>query len=875
MTLVAPSSFWSVLPRLKRLFVVTAGIALGCLYPVSGWSAHGASALDVGVLKGKRLLDVLNQLNQHHYNIVFSSSQITADMIVGEIVQPQQGEALVRALLAQFHLGVKVGPKGSLIVVKKPRHALYFDLGGNVLDNANEPVFQAKITVRSTSSDNPTSKHSVSDKQGRFAISDLPYGRYHLSVQAQGLSEYQSDIEYRPGVSQPEQVDITLSPLPIESITITTNQYDISYAQSNDQMFMQQQDIERLSHLANDINRALAHVPGIAGGDFSARLHIRGGATQENSFILDGMPLYDPFHMKESGSFFTVIDAFTIGAAEIITGGATAEFGDHLSGVVNLTSKEWDEDMPTALGINFLHAKVRASGQLGLDNPQDNWLVSARHGFLRVVGAVSEVELDNYNPEYTDVFAKVNKQVSDDTSLTWHSLVTIDMGACFNACVGQHDGEDVNQYHWLTAQTRWNEKLVSQTLLGHGDLAFTRNGTEQNEQRFQILNDDLDWNFTLLKQDWRYSSGDDYLIKGGVELRDLQARYHYALFLNQQNLFIPFAEHPQQVSQLLNFDEEGNSYGVYLAPVIRVTPRLTTELGVRWDKQSYLQNSQVSPRLHLDYLHPQLGNFKGSYGVYHQAQGIQQLLVESRQNAFFEAQKVKQFNLSYQASPFNDFQYKVSIYHKDYDELSPRIESQFGDDTYIFEGRPDRITLDPEKAVSRGVELALYNTWGESLTGWLSYGYNRTREKVDGQWFDRQWDQRHSLNLGLDYQFSDACHTNVAANFHSGWRYTPVIVNQAAAIGDINNPYLSFGERYSARYPHFLSVDMRIGCEYHWKKNRLRLFFEVVNLFDRKNLVSETGHYLQYSRANPLPLLIGDDDTYIPRIPSIGILWEF
>ena len=860
-----------------------AGVFTACIFPASAWSSSDLkNNLDVKALEGKRLLDVLNLLNKHDYKIVFSSSQIKSEMIVGELDHQAfgaglEGEALVRYLLNQFQLGLRIAPNGNFIVIKKSPSDLYFDLKGTVRNRDGERVTSANVELKSSRGDRRILNANMATEAGSFHFPKVPFGRYELSAEAMGYLNYRKAIEYQAeaGKRQDNIIQVELKPLPIEKITVTTNQYDISYAQSNDQQYMQQQDIERLSHLANDINRALAHVPGIAGGDFSAKLHIRGGTTHENSFVFDGMPLYDPFHMKESGSFFTVIDAFTIGAAEIITGGATAEFGDHLSGVINLQSKDWDEDMPTALGINFLHAKVRASGHLGTSRPDDSWLLSARHGFMRVIGAVSDVELDNYNPEYSDFFGKINKQVSDDTLLTWHSLITVDKGACLNQCINGHNGQDVNQYHWLSAETQWRDDLMSNTLLGHGDLAFTRNGTEQNEQRFQLLDDDLDWNFSILKQDWRYSPNDEFLLKAGVELRKQEAEYKYSLFLSQQNLFRPIAEHPYQVEQRLKVEVDGESYGAYVAPMFRLSSHLTAEVGVRWDKQNYHKGSQISPRVNLDYLHPEYGNYKFSYGVYHQAQGIQRLLVEDGQEQFFDAQQANQLNLSYQNRFGTDIGYKLSVYHKKYEDVSPRIDSQFGDEAYIYEGRPDRITLDPESAVSKGVEIALTYAANDKVNWWMSYGYNRTLEKIDGQWSERQWDQRHSLNFGVDYQFTDSCNANVASNYHSGWRYTPVIVNQAAADTNINRPYLSLGQRFSERYQDFLSVDMRVGCEFSWSKNRLRVFFEVINLLNRRNISSEGGHYLQYNRPGSLPRVIGDDENFIPRIPSFGILWEF
>ena len=64
------------------------------------------------------------------------------------------------------------------------------------------------------------------------------------------------------------------------------------------------------------------------------------GREDENLFLLDGMPLFDPYHVKEAGSFFSIIDSFVIDHVKVITGGATVDYGEHMSGVIELSVKQ-------------------------------------------------------------------------------------------------------------------------------------------------------------------------------------------------------------------------------------------------------------------------------------------------------------------------------------------------------------------------------------------------------------------------------------------------------------------------------------------------------------------------------------------------------
>ena len=66
-------------------------------------------------------------------------------------------------------------------------------------------------------------------------------------------------------------------------------------------------------------------------------IHIRGGRVDESLFIVDGFSVKDPLS-GYSGNLF--INAEAIEELEIVTGGYSAEYGQAMSGVVNIKLKE-------------------------------------------------------------------------------------------------------------------------------------------------------------------------------------------------------------------------------------------------------------------------------------------------------------------------------------------------------------------------------------------------------------------------------------------------------------------------------------------------------------------------------------------------------
>jgi outer membrane receptor protein involved in Fe transport len=81
-------------------------------------------------------------------------------------------------------------------------------------------------------------------------------------------------------------------------------------------------------------------------------IHIRGGRTYENAYLLDGISVQDPL----GGTGFGIqLSPAAIQEAEVITGGYNAEYGQATSGVVNITTKEGSKTFNGSLSYKRDH----------------------------------------------------------------------------------------------------------------------------------------------------------------------------------------------------------------------------------------------------------------------------------------------------------------------------------------------------------------------------------------------------------------------------------------------------------------------------------------------------------------------------------------
>lgn len=81
-------------------------------------------------------------------------------------------------------------------------------------------------------------------------------------------------------------------------------------------------------------------------------IHIRGGRTHENAYLLDGISVQDP--MAGSG-FGLQLSPASIQEVEVITGGYNAEYGQATSGIVNITTREGSDRYGGGIGYKTDH----------------------------------------------------------------------------------------------------------------------------------------------------------------------------------------------------------------------------------------------------------------------------------------------------------------------------------------------------------------------------------------------------------------------------------------------------------------------------------------------------------------------------------------
>ncbi|MXX54296.1 MAG: TonB-dependent receptor plug domain-containing protein [Gemmatimonadetes bacterium] len=324
--------------------------------------------------------------------IAFSPSLLPADLRVDCDCAALNLAKTLDHLLAYTDLGyVELGSQ--VVVVPRAGSDLAPPDGllrGRVRSEVAVPIEDATVRLRPAA--DTTQGHIIgTDRLGYFAFHDLAAGDYELSVDRIGYGVHQETIAVAPGDDL--QVAIQLAEEAVE----------LAGVQVEGERSRQRTRFERSAGATvRELSRTeLKAIPGIAEADpiksvdvlpgvtrmsdFGAAFNVRGGSADQNLILLDGIPIFSPFHTL---GLFSAFNADMVGRAELQLGGFPAEYGGRVSSVLRIESDPGDEEFGVDAGLSLLASRAAVRGGLpdGLKNrlglASGRWRASARRSYL-------------------------------------------------------------------------------------------------------------------------------------------------------------------------------------------------------------------------------------------------------------------------------------------------------------------------------------------------------------------------------------------------------------------------------------------------------------------------------------------------------------
>ncbi|MFN0048716.1 MAG: TonB-dependent receptor [Cytophagales bacterium] len=202
-------------------------------------------------------------------------------------------------------------------------------LKGQIKDqNSGETLIGATVAIVGTYQVIST------DLDGNFVLKNITPGDYSIRISYVGYSDKQiNGIKIRGGETKELNTTMTETSNNLGEVVIegAKNLVDLEDAKSKFKLVAE--DIKEMN--ARDVVQLAAMQPGVNSNVDG--IQIRGGRTYETSYVVDGVSASDPL----AGTGFGVgLNSGSIQELSITTGGAGAEYGDAVSGVVAAKIKE-------------------------------------------------------------------------------------------------------------------------------------------------------------------------------------------------------------------------------------------------------------------------------------------------------------------------------------------------------------------------------------------------------------------------------------------------------------------------------------------------------------------------------------------------------
>jgi hypothetical protein len=263
---------------------------------------------------------------------------------------------------------------------------------GRVRDDEGAPVFGAFVTLEMAGT--PVAG-TDSDRLGAFRFSDVPAGGYTLRVQALGYTERsETALSLGPGETLEVEIRLERSALELQGIAVEAAASrerarfeEIAGATVRE---IDQAELRAVPGFVEaDPVRAVEVLPGVVStSDFSAAFHVRGGSADQNLILLDGVPVFSPFHL---GGLFSVFNADMIDRVELQSGGFPAEHGGRVSSVLEIETDAGEGGFRADAGVSMLATRVALGGRLpqaaadALGHASVRWRGSARRSYFDVL----------------------------------------------------------------------------------------------------------------------------------------------------------------------------------------------------------------------------------------------------------------------------------------------------------------------------------------------------------------------------------------------------------------------------------------------------------------------------------------------------------
>jgi hypothetical protein len=700
-----------------------------------------------------------------------------------------------------------------------------------------------------------TQKGATTDNDGNFSITNSPLGYFKLQASFVGYEtiiteDYLVTNDKMPFVT----IELFETASKLEEVVIKSKLFKKPLTSPLSLQTLGVVEIEKNPGGNRDILKVIQSLPGVASNPgFRNDIIVRGGATSENKFYVDGIevPVINHFQTQgATGGPVGLINADLIRNVDFYTSAFPANRGNALSSVIEFTQKRGN---PTSLNarttLGTSDAGITLDGPLGENT---TFMASVRQSYLQFLFKLLKLP---FLPTYTDFQLNLNSNISDNNQLSFLFIGAIDD---FN--LNEEVNDDVtdletikrNRYSLsnIPEQDQWNYTVgtslkhyaensnqlytLSRSVLNNSAIKYFNNSGLQNDLLFN-------YNSVEVENKFRFENNtnvNSFQINFGAGIE--QSSYSNSTFQEQAN---------SQGASTINFSSELDMFKyAFFGQVSKeyLDSKLGLSFGFRLDGNNYnssMKNAlnQFSPRFSATYSLTDKWSVNSSIGVYYQLPSYTILGFRDVSSTLVNQQSLKYIRSNHLVSGLEfkaDSSSKITLegFYKSYSNYPFSIRNQIslanlGADFGVV---GNEAVTSTSKGKAYGFELLAQKRSYKGLYGILSYTFVRSEfQDALNNYIPSSWDNEHLLTITAGKKFNNNWEAGAKFRLVGGKPYSPYDLDASSLIANYdveNKGVFDYNRLNSERFETYTQLDIRVDKTWYWKKMSLNFYIDIQNV---------------------------------------------
>ncbi|MFY0628099.1 MAG: TonB-dependent receptor [Reichenbachiella sp.] len=746
--------------------------------------------------------------------------------------------------------------------------------GTVLIGSAENYIFGKRITISGTVRDvinnNPiigatvlaeeSNEGDVTDVNGYFSIS-VPQG--YQTIKTSSVNYETENIKIN-AISD-GKLDVTLYEyaLTLQGVTIHSEAEDENVASA--QVGKEMMSIETIKEIPTfmgevDVIKSVLLLPGVSTvGEGAAGFNVRGGGVDQNLVLLDGVQVFNYSHLL---GFFSAFNPTTVRDITLYKGGIPAEYGQRVSSILNIQSKNGStESLGIEGGIGAVSSNLMIEGPI-IKN-KTSFLVSGRSSYSNwVTNSINDINVQNSSAFFYDLNARIKHKINEKNNISINSYYSHD----------EFSFADDTTYQWSTGIVSakfnhvFNATFNANFMLGLGKYGYAID-EPQTQQAARL---EFDVNYQQFSATFEKTLPKHKITYG------LQANLYR---------FQPGTLNPTSPESNINAfelqEKKGLETGTFISDEFELSPKIVIIGGIRLSTYSaygdlevynydpskskireniidtvYFTDNDISksfyglePRLSVRYLLNTNSSIKLGFNRIYQyvhlisnTTAISPVDIWEPSGYHLDPQIGDQISLGYFKNFLNNtYEFSLEGYYK---KLGNVVEYKNGAELLLNPTLEADLIQGEGRAY--GMELMIKKNKGR-LTGWASYTLSRSESKIEGEfrdetlnngdYFPSNFNKPHDLSIVTTYELNRRVSFNLNFTYNTGRPITAPISKYFINDILVNN----YSTRNKYTIPDYHRLDVGLTIKTNHKKNKFlegHWTIAVYNVYGRKNAYS-------------------------------------